>query len=146
MKVSVVMAVMAVVLFSTGCGGKKAVTTEELPQQLHALIARDFPGESVAYALREKEGLGRTKYEVVLSDGTGIEADGDGDRKEIKCSHGNSVPVTALPQQIHSYLDAKHPDASVRKIEKTGRGYEVELSNGLEIRFNKNFVVTEYDS
>lgn len=136
---------MAILLLISGCGGKKAVTVEELPQPLQTLIEQDFPGESVAYAMLEKEGLGRKKYEVVLSDGTGIEAGGDGVWKEIKCSHGNSVPVSALPQQIRSYLEAKHPDVSVRKIENSGRGYEVELSNGLEIKFNSDFVVTDYD-
>ena len=38
-----------------------------------------------------------------------------------------------------------YPGVSIRKIEKDDEDYDVELSNGLDITFNKKFQVIEID-
>ena len=42
-------------------------------------------------------------------------------------------------------MKKQYPDAKVLRIEKEKRGYEVKLSNGWEVTFDKNFNVTEID-
>ncbi len=49
-----------------------------------------------------------------------------------------------LPARIQSYIDANYPGARVIKAEAKGRGYlEVELSNGVELKFNKGQLIYE---
>jgi NOL1/NOP2/fmu family ribosome biogenesis protein len=51
------------------------------------------------------------------------------------------VPVT-----IQKYVSQHYPDAKVVKIEVTDRkGYEVDLSNGFDIEFDKKMNVIEID-
>lgn len=39
-----------------------------------------------------------------------------------------------------------YPDVRIVQIERDKRGYETDLSNGLEVRFNKQFKVVEIDN
>ena len=55
------------------------------------------------------------------------------------------MPAELVPEQIATYVKTNFADQSITKIEKKRRGWEIELSNELEIKFNKNFVVTKID-
>ena len=53
------------------------------------------------------------------------------------------VPAGVIPQQIKSQAG----DATITKLERvTTGGYEIELNNGKEIKFNQNFQVVEVDN
>ena len=56
-----------------------------------------------------------------------------------------SVPATLVPEQITAYVNANFPNATIKKLEKKYMGWEIELNNGLELKFNKNFKVMEID-
>lgn len=49
------------------------------------------------------------------------------------------------PQQISSYLNATYPGKYVVKLERRHMGYEVRISNGMEIEFNRNFQPIDVD-
>ena len=57
----------------------------------------------------------------------------------------NPVPTALIPQPIVAHIQANFPDAMIVKIDKERYGYEVELANGLEMKFNKQGVLTEMD-
>jgi hypothetical protein len=42
-------------------------------------------------------------------------------------------------------VNANFPGAIIKKLEKKFRGWEIELNNGLELKFNNSFRVTEID-
>ncbi len=88
------------------------------------------------------------EYEVRLSDGTQLEFTRDFEWKKIDCEHSNTytaVPAELVPEQISSYVKTNFANQSIIKIEKKRRGWEIELNSELEIKFNKNFVVTKID-
>ena len=88
------------------------------------------------------------EYEVKLSDGTQLEFTRDFEWKKIDCEHSNTytaVPAELVPEQIATYVKTNLANQSIIKIEKKRRGWEIELNNELEIKFNKNFVVTKID-
>jgi hypothetical protein len=42
-------------------------------------------------------------------------------------------------------VNTSFPGAIIKKLEKKYRGWEIELNNGLELKFNNNFKVMEID-
>ena len=97
----------------------------------------------MAFATIES-GIISKNYDVVLQNGTKIEFDKKGNVTEIDCKQGE-VPVELIPQAINTYLQNNQPQQKVRKIEINKNVYEVELSNGLDITFNKHFQVIDID-
>ena len=88
------------------------------------------------------------EYEVRLSDGTQIEFTRAPEWKKIDCEHSNvytSVPAELVPTQIASYVSTNFAGAEIIKIDKDRWGWEVELNNGLEVKFNKKFGVIKID-
>ena len=88
------------------------------------------------------------EYEVRLSDGTKIEFTRNPEWKKIDCEHSTiytNVPAELVPKPITNYVNTSFANQSIIKIEKNRRNWEIELSNELEIKFNKNFVVTKID-
>ena len=88
------------------------------------------------------------EYEVRLSDGTQLEFNRGSEWKKIDCEHSSiyrTVPTELIPDRISSYVNTNFAGQSITKIEKKRRGWDVELNSELEIKFNKNFVVTKID-
>ena len=86
--------------------------------------------------------------DVVLNDYTKIEFKLNNEWKKVDCEHATkfiSVPATLVPEQITAYVNANFPNTIIKKLEKKFFGWEIELSNGLEVKFNNNFKVTKVD-
>ena len=86
------------------------------------------------------------EYEVMLSDGTKAEFNKSSEWKMIDCEHSaTAVPAALVPEPIATYAKTNFAGQAITKIEKKHRGWEIELGNRLEVKFNKNFKVTEID-
>ena len=55
------------------------------------------------------------------------------------------MPNALIPVEIANYVKASFPDEDIVKIDKDRRDWEIELSNRLEIKFDKKFRVLEFD-
>ena len=85
------------------------------------------------------------KAQTVLNQHFKHQNDKKGNVTEIDCKQGAAVPGKLIPQAISKYLQNNYPRQTVRKIEFNKNEYEVELTNGLDITFNKRFQVTDID-
>ena len=47
-----------------------------------------------------------------------------------------SVPMQIVPTAIANYVNSHFAGEEIVKIDKESYGYEIELSNGIEIKFN----------
>lgn len=86
--------------------------------------------------------------DVILSDFTKIEFRLNYEWKKVDCEHATvytSVPATLVPEQITAYVTTNFPNTLIKKLEKKYYGWEIELSNGLEVNFNNSFNVTKID-
>ena len=74
-------------------------------------------------------------YEVRLDNGIEIDFDKNGAWDKVD---GNyiSIPAELIPEFIVQYVKANFPDTRILKIDKERGGYEVELSNKLDLKFN----------
>ena len=80
----------------------------------------------------------------MLQNGTKIEFNKKGELTEIDCKQG-VVPVKLIPLSIKNYLQNNYPGQSVKKLEIKKNEYEVELSNGMDLTFNKHFQLIDID-
>ena len=140
-----IIVVMCCVMFSTMsyAGNDKPIVKEQLPKAAQQIIDKNFAGKKIALMTMEA-GVIDKSYDVVFADGDKIEFDRIGRWTSVSCRK-QPVPTALIPAKIISYLKDMYPDASIRKIEKDDKDYDVELSNGLDITFNKKFQVIEID-
>ena len=116
-----------------------------MPKQAQLFINKYFNGKAVAMAKMETD-LFSKSYDVIFTNGDKLEFDNNGVWTNVDCKH-TLVPKGILPKEILNYLNANYPDLNVRQIEKTdNKGYDVELSNGVELEFNKKFQVIDIDN
>ena len=115
-----------------------------LPANAVEFLKTNFANDEVSFAKKEREDLLWTRYEVIMTNGNKIEFDGDGKWVELNCKYSN-VPESLIPADIKSYLDKRYKNEKVLKIEKDKNNYEVDLTNNVELTFNKKFQLIDVD-
>jgi hypothetical protein len=129
-------------LTNTSCNSDKKA------QAINEFVRAYFPDTEVIANI--KDGL---DCDVTLSDYTQIEFDGNIAGKklewdEVNCKHSTvhtAVPAALIPTEIADYVSRLHSEQRIVKIAKDFRGWEIELSNGIEIEFDSKFRVREID-
>ena len=121
----------------------RPVSFEELPSAAREFIRKHFPQEKITLATVDREFMDTT-YDVIFTDGTKIEFDFSGEWKEIDC-RGSFVPAGGLLPEIAAFISDRFPGARVRDIERDRRGYELNLDNHAELRFNLRGAFRGYD-
>ena len=124
-------------------GNDKSITVNALPAKAQTLLNNHFNGQKVMLATIESGVVSRS-YDVVLQNGTKLEFDKKGNLTEIDCKQ-DTVPDQLIPQAIKNYLMDNYAGQSVKKIEMNKNEYEVELTNGLDLTFNKHFQLIDID-
>lgn len=121
----------------------KPISVNALPAKAQSLLNQHFNGQKVMLATIES-GVISKSYDVVLKNGTKLEFDKKGNLTEIDCKQA-TVPANLIPQAIKDYLKDNYAGQSVKKIEIKRNEYEIELSNGLDLTFNKHFQLIDID-
>ena len=124
-------------------GNDKPISVNALPAKAQTLLSQHFNGQKVMLATIESGVVSRS-YDVVLQNGTKLEFDKKGNLTEIDCKQG-IVPTQFIPQTIKNYLKENYRGEAVRKIEWNKKEYEVELTNGIDLTFNKHFQLIDID-
>ena len=124
-------------------GNDKPISVTTLPIKAQILLTNYFGNQKVALATIES-GVVNKSYDVVLQNGTKLEFNKKGELTEIDCKEG-VVPVNLIPLSIKNYLQNNYPGQSVKKLEIKKNEYEVELSNGMDLTFNKHFQLIDID-
>ena len=132
----------AVMVMMAGCSDKPVVPAQ-VPAEIQSFVQQYFPGKTISYAERDLEWF-TYKYDVVLSDGTELNFDTDNEWDKIDTKLA-AVPATLVPAPIATYVNTNFPGVAITKVDKEFSGYDVELANGLELKFNKQGALTEMD-
>ena len=135
---------MLVLSVTVWAGNDKPIQISQMPQAAQQFIQKHFANQSVAVAKMESELLDKN-YDVIFTNGDKVEFNKKGQWTKVDCKH-TQVPVEVIPVVIQKYVSQHFPDAKVVKIEVTDRkGYEVDLSNGFDIEFDKKMNVIDID-
>ncbi len=121
----------------------KPVSVTELPAMAQQFIKQHFAGESVLFATVDSEILDKS-YDVMFKNNCKVEFDKKGNWTEVDCQQ-KAVPAAIVPQQIKDYVNTNYAGEKITKIERDNGRYEIELSNRLDITFNKKFQVVDID-
>ncbi|MDE6561323.1 MAG: PepSY-like domain-containing protein [Muribaculaceae bacterium] len=115
-----------------------------LPETAQEMIKQNFTSD-VSHIKIGKE-FGRIReYDVVMTDGSEIYFDKHGNWKEVETRRTSSVPSSMIPRPISNFIKENQKSANVTGIEKKNYGYEVELSNGKDVRFTEKGKFIRYD-
>lgn len=137
--------VMAIVCSAGLQAADRAIGFNELPQRAQTFVKKYFNVKKVVI-VKEGRGFRDTDYEVKFNDGSEIEFNGRGEWTEVKSVSGLKKGI--VPVQIMDFMKSKgylkHGVKAV-KIEYGRRGYEVKLSNGTELEFDKRFNLVDVD-
>ena len=98
----------------------------------------------VAYIEVDNDGVFGKNYDVKLKDGSEIDFDKKGEWKSID-TNLKPVPATFVHKSIADYVKKNFPDTFVSKIERDSRGYDVELSNHMDLKFDTNGNFVRFD-
>lgn len=115
----------------------RVITFDKLPQAAQTLLKANFANKVPVAVTADRD-----DYMVIYQSGEKVEFDKKGNWKELNCKT-SSVPAALIPAQITNHVNATFPGATIVKIERDRRGYEVKLNNGMDIKYNKQFKVTE---
>lgn len=121
----------------------RIIPSAQLPAEAQTFIQKTFPGQGIAYAKIDQD-FGKTTYEVHLNNGVELEFDKAGTWDKVDCNY-SAVPADLIPATIANYVKTHFAGASIVKIDKERYGYDVELSNDLELKFNKQGQLTKID-
>lgn len=114
------------------------ITVDQLPKSAQAFLKTHFAGVAVSHAKIDKE-LTSTDYDVVLANGFKVEFDGKGKWKDVDAPKGGEVSHKIVPTKIADYVKANYADRKIEQINRDTRDYEVELDNGLDLKFDLKF-------
>lgn len=120
----------------------RVITREQLPAMAQQFLHDYFPSAEVT-AAHEDGDIVQREYDVMLDDGTHIEFAADGRWLEIESRE--ALPRGIVPPSIVTYIAKHYPSLTIHHIERSRREWEVSLSSGIEIRFNRRFSVISID-
>ena len=123
-----------VMLSAVSFADDKMIPATQLPAAAQTFIKNTFPKATITYA--EKDGYINPTYEVHLSNGTKVEFDRKGNWDKVD-THQGAVPAQLIPAAIAKHVKANYPGIQIVKIDKEPYGYEIELSNDMDMKFNK---------
>ena len=107
-----------------------------LPQAAQTVLSNNFKSKVSVVKIEKK--LGRvTEYDVVMTDGSEITFDRQGNWESVETGKNSHVPSGFVPSAITNYVKKAQPGTRIVGIEKERSGYEVELSNGGEMKCSK---------
>lgn len=131
------LAFMLTMSMSMMADNDRVITIKQLPAPAQTLLKQHFADKTVLIAT-----VDFNDYKVMYQSGEKVEFDKKGNWKDLDCKT-SAVPTNLIPEQIKAHVKATFPDAIIVKLDRDRRGYEVRLSNGLEMEFNKRFQVVE---
>ncbi len=110
------------------------INQSDLPQAAQEFVKKYFSNEQVK-KVEKDNGRRGTEYEVEFVSGAEVEFISDGNWKEVKAT---PIPAGIVPDAIAKYVTDNFKDQTIKEISRKRGGYEVELTNGTELRLTED--------
>lgn len=115
-----------------------------LPDAAQNVIKKNFKAK--VSVVKIDKTFGRVdEYDVTLSDGSEITFDRQGNWKEVETNVNTSVPSAFYPAAIGNYVKKNHSGTRIVGVEKERSGYEITLSDGIDMKFDRQDNFLRYD-
>lgn len=125
----------AIAMIGIAKADDQPIDFKDIPRAAKEFITKHFKNIKVVRTIVDKEVLS-TEYTVYLEDGSEIDFNGNGLWIDVDCKT-TALPNSLIPEAINTYIKTNYVGKKAVKIDNSSRGYEVKLSNGIELKFNK---------
>lgn len=140
MKKKLFVVIFAVLCSLTACADHdQLIAFAQLPAPAQTLVRQYFDEAAVSFCMMDREWFGK-EYKVQFNDGTELKFEGDGSLHKVDCQF-RAVPDGLVPETVRQQVAGLAPNTVIVEWGKDDRGWKAELSNKLEIKFNKNLQV-----
>ncbi len=138
---------LAVAFTLVSCEKEELIKEENLPSIANTFLNEHFKEIRVVSVVKEKEGISGLEYNVVLENGIDITFDDKGQWKDVEARiDTNPLTTTSfILTPIVNYVGTEYPSATINGIEKEKNGFDVELTNGIDLKFNAEGVFQRVD-
>lgn len=126
--------IAALAVTTTAFADDIAIDAQKLPVAAQKFLKDNFVKSKVAIATHDRD-VTDNDYTVVLDNGTKVEFDHTGKWKSVK-SRSAAIPATIVPAKITQYVEKSYSPYTIEKIERKRYGFEVELSNDIDMKFS----------
>lgn len=133
LKSSLVAIALTVSLIS--CAKDEVIPVSELPAEMKAYISTHFPSNTILQVVKDVDGLTKT-YDVLLSERISLEFNRQ--KEIIDIDSEIALPNSVIPEQIRQYVTANYPSNVITDWELDDRNQQIQLNNGLDLKFNMN--------
>lgn len=145
MKKFIALLILTAIVILPACARDKIYRSADvLPTAAQQTLKKNFPKAEINRVKIDTGVFGGKDYEVVLDNGSEIEFNKDGEWTEVDCGH-KRVPDGFILQSIKEYIKTNHKKTWVVKIEKSNKDYDLELSDGTELKFDRSGKFLRYD-
>ena len=122
----------------------RPITLDKLPAAAQTFLKTHFADLTLAYAVEDPKFVG-SEYEVTYTDRTEVEFRPNGEWSSVERRYA-AVPASIVPAQISAYVaKSSFSNQYIKKVERDAYTWEIELSNGIEIKFDREFHVIDID-
>ncbi|MDE7119723.1 MAG: PepSY-like domain-containing protein [Muribaculaceae bacterium] len=126
---------LAVMAIAVARADKYTIDRSQLPAAAQEMLEKHFPKAKVSMIKVDRHLLKKTDYDVKLTNGTKIEFNNAGKWTSVDCKT-REVPQSLVLKPIRNYVAKNYAGLKIVEIEKKASGYEIELSDGVELKFN----------
>jgi hypothetical protein len=121
------------------CEDEKIIQANELPTISLTFIETHFPGVEITAIVKERDGID-TDYTVYLANGFDIEFAKSGDWNDVdgRLSPLPESILALLPKNLQKYVVDTFPNLRMVEVNRERYGYEISLSNGIDLKFNSS--------
>jgi hypothetical protein len=117
----------------------RVITFDQLPAAAQTMLKKYFADKVLLIVTVDWD-----DYKVMYQSGEKVEFDKKGEWKDLDCKV-SAVPTALIPEQIKAKVKTTFPGATIIKLDRDRRGYDVKLNNGIELEFDKKFQIVEMD-
>lgn len=122
------------------------IEANALPTIAQDFVATHFNGSTYRrIKMQDTPDADGSVYEVYLSNGFEIEFDATGNWLDID-GRNIAIPAAIIPEPINNHVNENHPNLFITTIEIKPIGYQVELSNDLDLVFTSEGEFVQFDN
>ena len=134
---------MALTLCLSACADGRPITFEQLPANAQTIVTQYFVRENILFMTVDTELFG-TEYEVRFNDGKELDFDSKGNLIKVDCKY-EQVPDALIPAEVLQQVQASYPNTFIKEWKRDDGQWKAELSNGLELIFNRRYQLVGID-
>lgn len=127
----------------TACAKDKVISANDLPKTSQEFLKKHFPDAKVSIVTKEWN-----DYDVWLDNGFEISFMRKGEWDEVD-GNRKAVPqsvIDLLPKAIAVYVSEHFPNTQIVSVNQEPFGYDVDLSNDLDLEFDGKGNIREIDN